>query len=121
MLTSIREGLIIDSYTVPDISVGMAWSKAWAANGFDDTYGARVKHPHLYPAYFPQAKANGEIEAYIYPLKALGEFREWLGKTYLPQKFPSYLKRKKKQGILPTARVEALLKAVQPQVMPPAA
>jgi len=120
VLTSIREGLLIDSHTVPDISVGMAWGKFWNAQKLADKYGARTKHPHMYPDYFPQAQANGDIEAYIYPLEALGEFRGWLENTYLPQKFPNYLKRKEKQGILPASRVQSLLKAVQPQALPPA-
>lgn len=115
VLTSIRNGLMIDDHTIPDISVGSTWSKYWQSQNLEAQHGQRTKYPHLYPDYFPQAKANGDIEAYIYPLQALGEFRKWLESTYLPDRFPSYLKCKEKQGALPPGRARALLQAVEPK------
>lgn len=120
VLISIRNGLIIDDHTVPDISVGSIWSKHWKAQKLSVQYGNRTKYPHVYPDYFPQAKANEDIKAYIYPLQALGEFRTWLESTYLPDKFPNYLKNKEKQGALPPGRAKALLKAVEPKRLPKA-
>lgn len=120
VLTSIRNGLVIDDHTVPDISVGLTWSKYWQANNLDIKFGNRTKYPHVYPDYFPQAKANGDIEAYIYPLQALGEFRTWLEATYLPDKFPNYLKSKEKKGALPPGRAQELLKSVEPKRLPEA-
>lgn len=120
VLTSIRNGLVIDDHTVPDISVGLTWSKYWQSKNLEAKHGQRTKYPHLYPDYFPQAKANGDIEAYIYPLHALGEFRTWLESTYLPDKFPNYLKNKEKQGALPPGRAQKLLKAVEPKRLPKA-
>jgi hypothetical protein len=112
VIASIREGLMVNHSTVPDISVGQAWGVYWKANDLEEKYGPRTKHPHIYPDYFPQSQAN--IEAFIYPLVALGEFREWMQVEYLVQKFPNYLKGKVKQGLMPATSVELLLKAVEP-------
>ena len=114
VVCSIREGLIVDSHTVPDISVGQIWSKYWQNNNLEEIYGLRMKYPHIYPDYFPQSKNNGNIDAFIYPIESLGCFRTWLYTTYIPEKFPSYLKRKVKQGAIPASSVELLLKAVTP-------
>ncbi|MBF2089425.1 MAG: hypothetical protein IGR80_04025 [Synechococcales cyanobacterium K44_A2020_017] len=114
VLASIDQGLIIDEHTVPDISVGILWSKYWTQSKLSEKYGERTKHPHVYPEYFPQSKANGSIEAYVYPLMALGEFRTWLQLEYLPKNFPTYLQSKVKQGKLPASRRNELLNAVNP-------
>ncbi len=114
VLTSIREGLIIDNHTVPDISVGKLWSDYWIKSDLSKDHGLRHKHPHTYPDYFPQAQANGSIDAYIYPLSALGVFRGWLQAEYLPRKFPEYLKRKASQGAISQSQVIKLLQAIEP-------
>ena len=114
VVCSIREGLIVDSHTVPDISVGKLWSKYWQDNNLEEIYGLRVKYPHNYPDYFPQSQNNSNIQAFLYPIESLGYFRNWLYTTYIPEKFPSYLKRKVKQGAIPASSVELLLKAVTP-------
>lgn len=113
VLSSIREGLTVDSTTVPDISVGKIWSSYWTAQNFDATYGPRTKHPHVYPSYFPQADA-GPIEAYVYPIEALPEFRRWMYRTYVPVKFPAYLNGKVAKGALPPSTAELILAAVTP-------
>ncbi|MGK7895463.1 MAG: hypothetical protein AB4372_18050 [Xenococcus sp. (in: cyanobacteria)] len=118
VVSAIREGLIVDSGTVPDISVGKTWSTYWKNQNLASIYGARIQYPHEYPDYFPQAEANGSIYAYLYPIDALGLFRKWLNTEYLPTKFPSYLKRKVKQGAIPASSVELLLKAVTPFELP---
>ena len=115
VLASIRNGLVVDDHTVPDISVGQTWSKYWLTQKLEAKHGQRTKYLHLYPDYFPQAKANGDIEAYIYPLQALGDFRTWLESTYLPRKFPNYLRSKEKKGALLPGRAQELLKAVKPK------
>lgn len=118
VITSIREGLIVDEQTVPDISVGLVWSKYWSGEQLDDKYGIRTKYSHIYPEYFPQSQANGSIEAYIYPVDSLGEFRRWLYSEYLPNKYPVYLKSKVKKGAIPASRVELLLKAFETPILP---
>lgn len=114
IISAIQEGLVVDSKTVPDISVGLTWSKYWVANNLAQTYGERTKYSHEYPPYFPQARANDSIEAYIYPNHALGAFREWFQVEYLSVKFPKYLKKKVKEGLILATSADLLLKAIQP-------
>jgi hypothetical protein len=115
VISSIREGLIVDSHTVPDISVGQMWSRYWVNNNLDNTYGERIRHPHQYPDDFPQSNANNDINPFIYPIESLGIFRTWLNSEYLPQQFPNYLQRKVKQGAIPATSAELLLRAVIPK------
>lgn len=115
VVCAIQEGLIVDSHTVPDISVGTMWSKYWSAQDLHNQYGIRIQYPHEYPDYFPQSQASGSIFAYLYPIEALGLFRKWFQTKYLPEKFPSYLKRKIKQGAIPASSAELLIKAVTPK------
>jgi len=113
VIYAIQKGLIVDSHTIPDISVGQFWSKYWQENNFTKKYGERLKYNLPYPDYFPQAKSNYAILPYIYPILALGEFRVWMQKIYLPENFPGYLNRKVKQGLLPASSVELLLEAIE--------
>lgn len=84
---------------IPDISVGTMWSKFWAANNFDEKFGARTKHPHVYPDWFPQHRA-GPVDAWIYPDDALGAFRRWMQSDYIPNRFGDYLVKKVGDGAL---------------------
>ncbi|NJK55968.1 MAG: hypothetical protein HC939_08195 [Pleurocapsa sp. SU_5_0] len=70
------------------------WSKYWNVQNLHAQYGIRIQYPHKYPDYFLQAQANGGIYAYLYPIESLGLFRKWFQTNYLPEKFPSYLKKK---------------------------
>ncbi|WP_421219915.1 hypothetical protein [Aeromonas jandaei] len=114
VVSGIRHGLKMDSHVVPDISVGRLWSSHWEKYNFDNKYGARTKHPHTYPDYFPQAKA-GPRPAYIYPLSALGEFRIWLEQVYLVERFPNYLADKSKSGFIPAGNINLYIEAVTPK------
>jgi len=118
VLTAAQNGLMLDEHTIPDISIGRAWSTQWKDGGLETKYGPRIKHPHVYPEYFPQAQAGDEIEAWIYPLGALGDFRLWIQQTYLPSKFPKYLETKVKQGMLPPSTAELILNALEPKKLP---
>jgi hypothetical protein len=110
-IVMIQSGCPLDDHTVPDASVGMAWGGHWTSNKFDDVHGARLKHPHFYPDWFPQSAVN-PVEAWIYPVKALGDFRIWLYRNYIPVNFPKYLDRKVRTGIFLPSRAELLLEAV---------
>ncbi len=112
VIYAIQTGLIVDTHVVPDISIGRKWSQHWKENNFDQVYGERQRFPHSYPDYFPQAKSNPQ-DIFIYPLEALGEFRIWMQEHYLPENFPTYLKKKVKGGYLPASNVELLLEAVE--------
>lgn len=110
VMESIRQGLQVDSHTVPDGSVGIAWAKYWKDNNLEAKYGPRDK----YPDDHPQSAANDFIEANVYPLSALGAFRLWLDREYLPQQYPRYLQNKVKQGALPPSRAELLIASLVP-------
>ena len=71
-----------------------------------------------YPDYFPQAKSNPQ-DMNVYPVAALPEFRVWLQTEYIPKKFPSYLKGKVKDGILPPSAAELLLSHALPPALAP--
>lgn len=107
----IQEGCPLDDHTVPDISVGIAWSKYWEFRKFAEKYGDRTKYPHEFPDWFPQSAVN-PVETWIYPASALGEFRVWIQENYIPEKFPKYIKRKVGKGVFLPSRAEMMLKAV---------
>jgi hypothetical protein len=112
VLISINAGLIVNEHTVPDISVGKAWSAFWKNNVLGDSYGQRMQWPHAYPEYFPQSLANDQINAFIYPLEGLGAFRIWLQNEYLPVKYPNYLQRKLKKGLISANSIIPLMNAL---------
>lgn len=95
---------------MPDISVGMAWGKHWSKNSFDSKYGQRIKHQHIFPEDFPQR----DPMAWIYPVDALGEFRNWMDNVYVTDKFGTYLTNKVRKGSLSNIDIPALVQAVQP-------
>lgn len=109
-VSAIQHGLRFDSHTLPDISVGRIWAAHWKQIDGDVRFGPRQRHPHVFPSYFPQAQAD--VEPWVYPLPALGEFRVWLQEVYLPEKYPTYIAGKVKAGALAASRAELLLKAV---------
>ncbi|WP_199746103.1 hypothetical protein [Enterobacter huaxiensis] len=101
---------------IPDISVGTMWSKHWVSNRLDEKYGSRTKHPHVYPDWFPQHKA-GPVDAWIYPDDALGEFRRWMQKDYIPNRFGTYLVKKAADGTIPRIDAAKIIDAViKPQL-----
>lgn len=92
-----QAGLHIDETFVPDISVGIHWSKHWGAIKGDERFGQRTKYEHNYPDYFPQAASNPQ-EPWCYPEEALGEFRRWFRETYIAGgRFQNYVEGKVKE------------------------
>lgn len=86
-----QSGLTIDSHFVPDISVGLLWSKHWIAQKLGHQYGERIKFLHNYPDYFPQAASNPQ-EPWCYPEMSLGEFKRWIREDYIKGgRFKKYL------------------------------
>lgn len=120
VLTAIQSGLVVDEHTIPDISVGMAWSTFWVKNGLDIVHGQRGRHRHVYPSYYPQSQASG-IEPWVYPEAALGAFRAWLRAEYLPHKFGPYLDKKVAEKVLSAPARDKLLKTVSTYPALPAA
>lgn len=112
MIVTLGEaGLHIDHTFVPDISVGIAWSKHWTDNDFDATLGARTKWEHNYPQIFPQAKSNPQ-HPWCYPESALPEFRRWFRETYVGEgMFSKYINTKIKAKELPPSFAQLVIKA----------
>jgi hypothetical protein len=108
----IKNDCDIDSETVPDISVGSTWANHWRSAKLEQTYGERQRYPHYYPDSFPQASAN-PVAVWVYPIDALGAFRTWVYTTYLPEKFPNYVKGKVRQNKISVTSAQILLEAVQ--------
>lgn len=116
LLRAIQAGLRISEKTVPDISVGKAWSEFWVDGGLETTYGTRKRHEHNYPDDYPQARSNPQ-EIWVYPVEALGIFRRWLDEVYIPAKFPTYLDGQIKKRTLDRAAADKLLVAVTPAAL----
>lgn len=104
---AIRGGLPADEHTIPDGSVGIAWSKHWEAKKLADEHGERIRHEHNYPSHYAQAASNPQ-EIWVYPLSALGEFRIWMQTEYARTKYPIYLQSKVKRGVLPASTAQIL-------------
>lgn len=115
VVAAIRQGLPCDSHTVPDGSVGIHWAAYWKANNLEAQFGSALKHPHVFPDYWPQAVVQPSVN--IFPLDSLGIFRQWLQGIYLPEKFPTYLDGKVKKGVLPSSTVEMIIRAVEPMLL----
>jgi len=86
----IEAGLLVNDKTIPDISVGMAWSEHWTKHKFDAVHGAKTYYMHSYPDYYPQAKSNPQ-KVLCYPNQGLPEFRRWFRHDYLVTRFPKYI------------------------------
>lgn len=108
-----RCGLQIDARNMPDISVGIIWSKFWAENNYDTQYGHRTRWQHNFPPSFPQSAV--EVTSWIYPRASLGAFRAWLEDLYLPDKYPRYLKKKVRAGLICKEQAMGLIAAVRPR------
>lgn len=90
MVDLINAGLTVNQYTVPDISVGLAWASHWKSNSLDKQFGKLKDCSHYYPEAFRQAKSNPQ-KINAYPDTALAEFRRWFKQEYLLTKFPKYI------------------------------
>jgi hypothetical protein len=113
----ILAGAPIGNKVVVDISIGQYWSKFWADNDMDETYGTRAKYPHNYPDSHPQSKSNPQ-ESWCYPLAALGEYRTWLQDVYIEGgKFSAYLKGKVSKGELPPSVAQLAISALAPALL----
>lgn len=112
LMAAVQKGLVLDDTTMPDGSVGILWAQHWEEEGLAASFGDRIKHPHIFPEYFRQAKGK-QKEAWVYPLAALGVFRTWLQNQYLPTAFPNYLQNKVKQRVLAASARELILEAVE--------
>jgi hypothetical protein len=67
-----------------DISVGRAWCYWLRENGNTENFDQYI---HYYP------DSRGEQYANVYPYELLGIFHKWLEETYIPEKFPEYVRK----------------------------
>lgn len=106
-----QNGLHTDQSFVPDISVGMAWSKHWLSISGDELYGARIRYEHDYPSSYAQAKSNPQ-EPWAYPEMALGAFKKWFREDYIKGgRLTGYLSSQVKKKDLPAPFANAALTA----------
>lgn len=117
IVTLIQGGAQVGNKFIPDGSVGIHWSKHWQGENLDAVYGMRRKYDHNYPHYFPQSLSNPQ-EVFCYPDEALAEFRKWLREEYVPNKMPSYLANKIKDGTLPQPAAVKVLDAFKGKSIP---
>ena len=121
LITAIQAGLVIGPQTIPDISVGLRWGRYWNTAELEDRYGPRARYPHRYPtaiSRLPRLTKPAEIQAWVYPIAALSEFRTWMRDAYLPTQFPVYLSGKARGGSFSPARIENLVAAVNDNQLP---
>lgn len=112
MVIAIQATVAIDHRTIPDISAGLVWGEYWKKNNLDARYGQRVRHDHNYPESHPQSRSNPQ-DMWVYPVEALGEFRRWLDREYLPLSFPKYIAEKVKQTVIAPVIAKDLLNGVR--------
>lgn len=67
-----------------DISIGRAWCHFLRKEGNETEW---EQYTHHYP------DKRGEQLANVYPFELLGKFRQWLQDTYIPDKFPEYVRK----------------------------
>lgn len=106
----IRNNIVVDDSIMPDGSLGSHWGRYWRTNSLAEKYGEQIKIRHNFPESYRQL--DPEINAY--PHSALSEFRGWFEDTYLPEKYPEYVKRKVKDGKIMLESIPLLLSAVMP-------
>lgn len=90
MVDLIQSGLVINQYTVPDISVGRIWASYWRNEKLSEKYGEIKPCNHYYPEDFNQSESNPQC-INSYPEESIPEFRRWFRNEYLPTKFPKYI------------------------------
>jgi hypothetical protein len=102
----IRNNIAVDDSIMPDGSLGIHWATYWKAECLESDFGQRIKILHKFPESYRQL--DPKINAY--PNEALSKFRTWFQETYLPQKYPNYVKNK----LQDKSKLSILLEAVLP-------
>lgn len=108
---SVQTTLNFDTQTTTYLNLEKAWNHHWDIHKLWEHYGQHIAYLPLKDRYLPQAAVSKAIKTYVYPISALGEFKEWLNWQYIPERFPSYLHRKRHQHNLSGISSKALSKA----------
>jgi hypothetical protein len=109
----IRGGVPVNDSMMPDGSLGNHWGRYWRGSNLDDKFGVREKIQHKFPVSYRQL----DPEIWAYPNDALTEFRNWLENTYLPEKYPAYIKTKVKNGAISLDKMNLLISSVMPPTL----
>lgn len=110
----IRNGVIVSDKVIPDISVGIAWSKHWKDCNLESLHGERINYQHNYPEYYPQSQSNPQAP-FAYPLSCIGEFRKWLKDQYITTQLPKYLFNQAKKGSIQAPLANKVIEALSPK------
>jgi len=96
-LTELRVALLVN--------IDKAWNRYWNIQGLGREYGDRFA--------MPQRTLNdwARPRQYVYPKAALVAFQDWLALQYLPERYPSYLQRKRQQVASPLTRLKLMPQA----------
>ena len=79
------KGVLLHDRATIDISVGKTW-----CHYLREKEGYNTSRFKQYPHHYPDSR--GEQLANVYPFELLGTFRQWLQDTYIPEKFPKYVR-----------------------------
>lgn len=72
-------------------NIDKAWNRYWTIQQLALDYGDRFPIPQLISYDWARPRQ------YVYPTAALEPFGNWLNRQYIPERFPSYLQRKRSQ------------------------
>jgi len=72
-------------------NIEKAWNRYWTIQQLGAELGDRFPMPQLISHDWARPRQ------YVYPTAALESFSNWLNRQYLPERFPSYLQRKRSQ------------------------
>lgn len=89
-----------------DVSVGLAWCR-WLREEKNYDTSTFEQYIHYYP------DNRGERLANVYPYELLGTFHQWLEDTYIPEKFPKYVR-----DFLTAEECELISKALDCKIKP---
>lgn len=78
------KGAVLHDKATIDGSVGKTWCHWLRKSGYETDF-------EQYIHYFPDKR--GEQLVNIYPYELLGKFHQWLEETYIPEKFPDYVRK----------------------------
>jgi hypothetical protein len=106
------QGYHLPENMMPDISHGKM-----LCQHLRDTHGVDTKSLCTYVHKFPDGR---EVNAKLYPVKYLGEFRVLLAEIWMMQKAEAYFKKRAPEALTALDNILLIGKSDAPRVMPPA-
>lgn len=93
----LRSLLPAELHTALLANIDKAWNRYWNIQQLSQQYGDRFPIPQ------PRLNNWAQLRQYVYPSAALEAFKSWLTLHYIPERYPSYLQRKR-QPIIPALK-----------------